>query len=388
MPDALPSPYTPGEMATFTPGREGQQARLERLLAAVAGTSAFQGRIHVLQGSRGVGKTSLLRAMERRASALGLTTVFVTAAETQGLSLIGDELARHIEDLEPKTLTDQLRDRITKVGIKAGPLEVSADIAAFSAPPGAVANLRDAIAIVARSQSKARRGLAIFVDEIQQMPKADITTLATAWQELDAHTKKADESPIPATLIAAGLANSQEVITKAASFGERIRFDTLGNLSDDAAQRAVLEPSIKLDVRWTQSALDRLLTRASGYPYFIQLYAQEVWDVSRPRPGDCIEDEDVRAGIANSEPQVETFYRGRWNRATAKEREILLAIAQGGKEEMERKEIARRLHVKGSDLGMARASLLGKGLLAVPRRGVLSFNAPGFGQFILDEVEG
>lgn len=44
--------------------------------------------------------------------------------------------------------------------------------------------------------------------------------------------------------------------------------------------------------------------------------------------------------------------------------------------------------VKTTDISMARASLLGKGILTAPRYGVLAFNAPGFGEFILNELDG
>lgn len=384
----LASPYTPGEMATFTPGREKEQARYERLLVSVAGEQVMSGRIQVLQGPRGVGKTSLLRAVERRAAALGLTTVFTTATRTEGLSQLADRISTELATLEPVSVSERFLAAVSKVGVKVGPVGADVDLSKAPAPEGAVDNLIEIITTAARSTAKARRGLALFVDEIQEMPKADMRTLATAWQELDAAVKKKDAHQVPAVLIAAGLSNSQEVITEAATFGERFRFSSIGNLTTAAAKQAVLEPSLRFEVQWRSAAVDLVVERSTGYPYFLQVYAQETWDASTRHPGDWIEEDDAVEGIEAADPQIETFYRGRWNRATAAEKRILVAIAQGGTDEMKRADIAERLGVKTGDIGMARASLLGKGLLAAPQRGVLALNAPGFGQFILDEIEG
>ena len=86
--------------------------------------------------------------------------------------------------------------------------------------------------------------------------------------------------------------------------------------------------------------------------------------------------------------KVETFYRVRWNKTTPAERRLLIAIARSGAEEMKRADIARAMGVSTTDLSVARESLLGKGILAVPRHGWLAFNAPGFGAFVQNEIEG
>ncbi|WP_226347236.1 ATP-binding protein [Agilicoccus flavus] len=386
--EPVPSPYTPGSTAVFTPGRERERAAFDRILVDVAGSGRFHGRVQVLQGARGVGKTSLLRAAERTARRLGLATVFVTATQTEGLSLVAQELRGVMTHLAPRSVTDRFAASVSKIGVKLGPAEVAVDLQRAQPPDSAVAHLKSVLTAVARTTEKANRGLVLFVDEMQDVPRPDIRTLSTAWQELDAEAKRDGAPPIPAAMMTAGLSNTQEAITAGASFGERFRFTRLGNLDVPAAAQAVVEPVLESGVGWEPDAVDALVERSAGYPYFIQLYAHETWEVRERRPGDRVGVADVQAGIDAAAEQIETLYRGRWNRATPAERRILVAIAEGGREELTRGEIADRLGVKGGDLGMARASLLGKGLLAVPRHGVLAFNAPGFGDFILDEIDG
>ena len=103
MPDLL-SPYPPRVTATFTPGRERQAGMLERVLVGVAGQSTLEGRVQVLQGARGVGKTSVLRAVERTARRLGLSTVFVTAGADGAMPAVGGEQA--INGKEPAEVPD------------------------------------------------------------------------------------------------------------------------------------------------------------------------------------------------------------------------------------------------------------------------------------------
>lgn len=66
------SPYTPGELATDVPGRESQLAAISERLAYMTGLRRLIGRIRLDQGPRGVGKTSLLAAAQRRAQQLGM----------------------------------------------------------------------------------------------------------------------------------------------------------------------------------------------------------------------------------------------------------------------------------------------------------------------------
>lgn len=388
MPDLL-SPYTPGVAATFTPGRERQVGMLERVIVGVAGQSTFEGRVQVLQGARGVGKTSVLRAVERTARRLGLSTVFVTAGADGAMPAVGSGLHQCMRELSPSGLSDQFLAAISSIGVKLGPAEVSVGIRDRDcAPEPAVAGLKRAVADVARAAQGANRGLIIFIDEFQDCPATEIRALATAWQELQGEAAFPDAGPLPAALVTAGMSNTQDRITEAASFAERFRFESLGNLEDGAATQALLQPAVELGVTWDEGAVALVLERAAGYPYFLQLYAHEIWDAAPRRPGDRLGEADAAEGIAAAAGQIELFYRGRWNRATEAEQRLLVAIAESGKDEVSRTEIAEALGVATGDLSMPRASLLGKGLLAVPRRGMLALNAPGFAQFILDERDG
>lgn len=279
--DYLDSPYTPGVTASFTPGRERQLTRMERALVRVAGQGKFEGRISVLQGARGVGKTSVLRAAERKANALGVTSVFVTAGTGSVLDAVVARLAEIAAD-EPhvSALVARLRESVSRLTIGVGPIGV--ELAVGDEPPAPagslVHDLKRLVAQAARMPERANRGLLLVIDEVQDMPPLEIRVLATAWQELQAETQNPDEPRLPAVVFAAGLGDVHEAITHGASFGERFHFESLANLSDESAALAVIEPANELGVSWSVDALNQLLELAGGYPYFVQLYADEAWN--------------------------------------------------------------------------------------------------------------
>ena len=62
----IASPYTPGTTPTVLVGRGEQLDGARADLAVMATYGRFQGRVRVDIGSRGVGKTSLLKAGARR----------------------------------------------------------------------------------------------------------------------------------------------------------------------------------------------------------------------------------------------------------------------------------------------------------------------------------
>ncbi len=394
--DLVDSPYTPGVTASFTPGRERQLTRMERALVRVAGQGKFEGRISVLQGARGVGKTSVLRAAERKANALGLTSVFVTAGTGSVLDAVVARLGEIVKaDGEPQVeaLVGRLREAVSRLTIGLGPLGVEltfdSDEKGNSGPTGTlVHDLKRLVARAARTHDRANRGLLLVIDEVQDMPPLEIRVLATAWQELQAETQNPDEPRLPAVVFVAGLGDVHEAITQGASFGERFHFESLVNLTDEAAALAVIEPAGELGVRWSVDGLGRLLELAGGYPYFVQLYADEAWNVANRHPGDEIRSADVAEGAEIADEQVRAFYRGRWSKATEAEKRLLVALAETGGDKAPRAEIAEAMGVPSSDLSVARAALVTKGILVAPRRGVLAFSAPGFGRFILDETQG
>jgi hypothetical protein len=68
--------------------------------------------------------------------------------------------------------------------------------------------------------------------------------------------------------------------------------------------------------------------------------------------------------------------------ATDAEKALLLAMARNTDSEIERGAVAVEMGVGTEALGMARRSLISKGIIEAPRRGVLRFTIPGFAAYV------
>jgi hypothetical protein len=258
-----PSPYTPGEVAREVPGRTQQRAEIDERLSYMIDLKRLVGRIRVDLGPRGLGKTSLLREMQRRADARGALTVWVTAGEETGLIRgITAEIERRTSDWASENRT-KLRSLLEAMTLKAavgvpGVAQIEATWSAgerTTAPSGVrefEELIRETAALAHREQ---RTCLALIIDEIQAADPVGLRVLAYAWQHL-----QAEGSGIPAAIFSAGLPNSPEAIGAVVTFSERFAYRPIGALSDDAARIALAHPARVNGVDWTTTRSRRSLS--------------------------------------------------------------------------------------------------------------------------------
>lgn len=381
---AHPSPYTPGQTTSYLPGREALLAQMEERAYHVSSRGELAPRVRVFVGGRGVGKTSLLRRGQAIADDMGLTTVWITAGDSDLMgALCGqlDALSRSWPDTirkEVANLIGSVQLSIKVVGIEVSTKGLAGSAQDASAPGAAVEKLLAHTARHVRQHDG--KGLAIFVDELQSADLPGLRALTHAWQ----HLQSAGE-PVPALLVCAGLGHTSDVVTEAASFAERFEYRRLHDLEREASIQALVAPARRHGVDWSPEALDVALEHASGYPYFLQLWGQAVWEAAGyPAPGSTLTLLAARAAMPDVDEQMETFYRTRWGKATPAERDLLRAIAQQPTSQPRRADVARSMGRPTTAISMARRSLMDKGIIDSPARGLLALTAPGFGPWILD----
>ncbi|MGB5952038.1 MAG: ATP-binding protein [Ornithinimicrobium sp.] len=373
------SPYTPGENAREIPGREAQLTDISGLLARVALEGRFAGRIRVDVGPRGVGKTSLLRRVQRTATELGLASVYVTAGNGTLSAVIADE----VDQLTARWgNADILGKRVKEVKVSAGvPGLGRVAVTGGSGPaPQATRAFRELIAHAARSASQDAdlKGLVLLIDEFQAADEHSLRTIAYAWQEL-----QASDLTVPAALLAAGLSHTPDVVTGAVTHAERFQYRPMRDLEPHQTREALTAPTSKLGVSWATNALEAVVERAQGYPYFIQIYGDEIWRAAgNPDPGHQLTGNHVHAAQERVDVDLTELYRTRWAKASVREREILTIMATHAARLVPRRDIATKLGVDTTALSMARQSLLDKGIVDAPAHGVLMFTVPGFGAYV------
>lgn len=373
--------------STTLPGRAAQASDIAERLAYVSTFQRLNGRIRVDVGPRGIGKTSLLRAGEQTAKDSNFTTVFITAGGGSFLEAMSAEFTE-LGHRWQTSAKEQLQAAARSVTISLGPLSIKPGASPDDAPAARrSAGMALQRLIRAATQEAVREGsagLALFVDEIQAADVDGLRALAYAWQHM-----QGEDKDLPATVFAAGLSHSQDVITAAASFAERFDYQHLGNLDDGAAITALTAPSARMGVSWAPDAARAALAVGENYPYFVQLIGHETWKAAGlPAPGSVLTTEHVTHATTRFHATQKDFFRARWMKATPAEAKMLAAMAQIGDADIRRKDIADLLGTRTEALSMPRRSLMDKGLIEDSDYGRLSFTAPGFASYIRDTIIG
>lgn len=373
-----PSPYTPGEVAKAVPGRAHQLAEIEERLSVLADLRRLVGRIRVDHAPRGFGKTSLLREYQRRATAHGVLTAWVTAGEPHGLVVqLRQALMAAAGSLDESSRL-RLRAHLDSVSLTLG-------IPGVAEVAGTISTLDNdddllgarALESLIRKTTELAGGLVVFVDEIQAADDAGLRTLVYAWQHL-----QIEGADVPAAVFAAGLPNAPERIASIVTFSERIAYRPLGSLEREAEEVALIAPARAVGVDWTPGAVELALSVAQGYPYALQLIADAAWTVAgRPDPGRHIDTEDVARGRLVMRADVEALFRARWAGCTPLERRLLTAMAGRGDGPVARAD--RGIAVRVAERALRTASAADRqGARATADRGQLVFTIPGFAAFL------
>lgn len=389
----IPNPYSPGSAPpTFLAGRSREQEKVRAAAAKVATYGRAAGPLLAFYGPRGVGKTSLLRqAQAEDVQAAGMLSVWVTGRKDQPL-LPG--LSRAIEHvLEVNKILDQ-ESRLRTL-LRSAHIQVSGfGLTVGATAPGASSS--DSTADAAQTvetllqetgrfiRDKGYGGLVVFVDEFQDLPLADRTSLLIALQHFDG-----DPEHVPVAAVAAGLPSLPFAVTEAATFGERSTFVEIGDLSPLAVAEALLEPASYERVSWTSEAIDLAVEETAGYPHKVQLLGAAAWDEAAPRSADenpTITLHHARAATVRVASEMRTMFTTRLARTTKAERRFLHAMARASdRGRAARQQIADELGVEARSISSTRQQLISKGMIQPAGHGQLRFTLPGFEAFLQDE---
>ncbi|MBC8484330.1 MAG: hypothetical protein H8D48_05345 [Actinobacteria bacterium] len=119
----------------------------------------------------------------------------------------------------------------------------------------------------------------------------------------------------------------------------------------------------------------------SGYPYFLQEFGKQAWDIARGP--DEIMETDVDAAIPVALGELDTgFFRVRIDRTTDAERNYLSAMASLGSGPYTSGDVAAALGKVTMQVSPHRDALIRKGLCYSPRYGIIAFTVPMFDKFI------
>jgi AAA ATPase domain len=387
--DPVRNPYAPGagQRPPELAGRDRELAQFEVVLERIA--RGRPERSMVLTGLRGVGKTVLLNSFRSMALQRLWGTGKIEARPEQSIRRpVAGALHMAIRELAPRhRAPDRIehflgvlkafaaRDPkapkgsfIPHLGIDVPPVRGRADSGDLEI------DLTELLADAASVATDLAVGIALFVDEMQDIPPADVSALCAAMHELS-------QTGGPLIVVGAGLPHLPSVLSASKSYSERLfRYVPIDRLDRASADQALLAPARREGADFEASALDALFEAADGYPYFVQAYGKVTWDVAAASP---VTAGDVKVASPQAENELAVgFFGSRYERATPAEREYMRAMAMLGDDPVPTSSVADELGRKPSSVSPARDGLIKKGLIYSSERGLIAFTVPHFGRFL------
>lgn len=395
--DPVRNPYAPGagQRPPELAGRDEQLRTFDVVLERIA--RGRPERSLVLTGLRGVGKTVLLNALRSAAVRRSWGTGKLEARPDQSLRRplsgalhqavreLGHPDADHVlgvirsfaereaghdaklrERWSPGIDAPAVRGRADSGDVEIDLVELMTDVGGLAADLG--------------------RGVAVFIDEMQDLGPADVSALCAACHEVS-------QSGLPVIVVGAGLPHLPAVLSASKSYSERLfSYQRIDRLTRAEADRALTAPAAEEDAAYDEDALAAMYDATGGYPYFIQAYGKTVWDLAPRSP---ITAADVTVGAPEAERELAVgFFGSRYERATPGERDYLRAMADAAPAEdrddpvtnpvgdVATADVAAVLGKKPQSLSPARDSLLKKGLIYSGERGRIAFTVPHFGRYL------
>ncbi|SDL14022.1 AAA ATPase domain-containing protein [Nonomuraea jiangxiensis] len=387
--DPVRNPYAPGagQRPPELAGRDRELQQFEVVLERVA--RGRPERSMVVTGLRGVGKTVLLNTFKSMAMQRLWGTGKIEARPDQSIRRpVAAALHMAIRELAPRHRAPErieeflgvlkafaMRDPAAAKGTSHWSPGIEVPASRGRADSGDLEiDLTELFVDAASVATDLAVGIALFIDEMQDVQAADVSALCAACHELS-------QTGGPLIVVGAGLPHLPSVLSASKSYSERLfRYARIDKLDREAADLALILPAREEDVEFTQEALDALYEAADGYPYFVQAYGKVAWDLA-PRSPITLDDVKVSAPEAEEELAV-GFFGSRYERATPAERDYMHAMAQIGDEPVPTSDVADALGRKPSSLSPARDSLIKKGLIYSAERGLIAFTVPHFGKFL------
>ena len=387
------NPYAPGagQRPPELAGRDRELRQFEVTLERVA--AGRPERSMVLSGLRGVGKTVLLNALRSLAVKRAWGTGKIEARPDQSLRLplaqavhaaVREVAHRHrdperVDAVAGVVKAFALRTRLEdRKGIRWQP---PTDVPATKGRADSGDLELDLIELFTDVADLARDlgvGIALFVDEMQDIPGSELAALCGACHEIS-------QQGAPLLVVGAGLPHLPVALAASKSYAERLfRYVAVDRLPREMANRAWIRPALDEGVEFEPDALDVLYRLTDGYPYFVQAYGKATWDAAVTSP---ITVRDVLTAAPEAGAELAGgFFGARFDRATPAERDYMSAMADLGAEHgdaaISTAAVAQHLGRKPQSLSPARDGLIKKGLIFSGERGSVAFTVPHFGMFL------
>ncbi|SEG24904.1 AAA ATPase domain-containing protein [Bryocella elongata] len=386
----LDNPFSPGA-GSPPPELVGRDLLLERTTITLHRLRAGRpAKSLIFVGLRGVGKTVMLNRVRMIAIEQGYRAVHLEAREGKALpQLLVPSLRQILFQLDAAAVVSEKVKRGFRVlrsfagaltaKAKMGDVEIElgVDPERGSGDSGDLeTDLAELFAAVGQAAADRSTAIALCLDEMQYLSELELSALIMAMH-------RCSQDALPVALFGAGLPQVVGLAGRSKSYAERLfDYPIIGPLPLDDVRDALQAPVQKQGADFADEAVATLFQATHGYPYFVQQWAYEAWNIAI---GPTISNSDVDEATRTSVAELDrSFFRVRFDRLTPREKDYLRALAALGEDDMPQRsgDIAIALRARPQSVAPLRNGLIKKGMIYSPAHGDVAFTVPLFGDFM------
>ena len=372
---ANPFKPTAGKMPPILIGR---QQVIDDFSEGIDNGAGAPGRLMLITGQRGYGKTVMLTELGRIAKKKGWLVVSETASAGMCKRLTNALVEQHAK-LKSVNVSPS-------IGIP-GIANASLGSISFSSPEQGALDLRRAIGSRLEKMGKGK-GIVFTIDEAQVASREDMVALATTVQHIirdeDMRDVPDEEKHGVAFAFAALPSLIDDLIDdNVLTFLRRSVHHHLGDVALPDVKDAYIEV-----VRDSGKSIDASIALAAakaseGYPYMIQLVGYYMWRSAQARKSNVIEQSDVDSAI---EDAILAFGQAvcapLLRNLTGAQRVFIKAVAQDDPNPSSVADIAERTGKSASWVSKYRASLIKEHVIDQTGHGFVKLATPYLGRYI------
>ena len=300
------NPFNPGDgmIPPEITGRDKEQEELKSYLERLQHKIPPSNNI-IICSPRGNGKTVLLRWFERlikEENEKNIDTLWLTPEEIPTTELLLAELAR--SDWRTRLAKDFQISLGANVSPEASGLPLSgANLRLDAGTQGQ--KIRNLLTkeLTARCRKKP---LVVIIDEAHTLEIEVGRTLLNASQKTRAEA--------PFLLSLAGTPGLQAHLAQmGATFWERSGRMYPNLLSNNDTEKALVEPLKKYGITFEEDCLQTITEDTQGYPYFVQLWGDKLFDALKKRGQGHIDEAIAKQALTDVESRRRYFHRDRYS---------------------------------------------------------------------------
>ena len=236
------------------------------------------------------------------------------------------------------------------------------------------ADLTQVFLALGEAAQERKTAIALIIDELQYLSEDELSSLIMAMHKIA-------QKSLPIILIGAGLPQLVGKAGRAKSYAERLfDYPEIGPLTTEDAKLALQIPAQREGITFTEEALNAIINVTQSYPYFLQEWGYQAWNLAQQTPIDVnVAKQATNAAIQRLD---QNFFRVRFDRLTPREKAYLRALAELGSVPQRSGDIANKLGIEVQSAAPLRNSLIKKGMIYGPNHGDTTFTVPLFDKFM------